>query len=350
MSRRFSNRYSFHLADDPSASSMFPRRYLDPKYQEMMDDRLALSSVPVSTGRFLEVLKQMHVPSIFLDTIYRPKSLFRKFNGSVGFQACEVYILCVDSILKNFTAMCITYFPQSQQVFSVYLGYASDADVTDMTSRILGNKDFIYNPFVLISAFLELEKAHRVMQVDDKFGQLLRSGETGGPGLIEPGEQSSAFAENYQDVGVLKTYLLVWISVLDNVSAVCPALPVYRPPMKDGLMISPGEYIKALKDSYEQMVLRSENYLQTASLNFQLAQADSARRDAKIAINDAKQMKAIALLTMFFLPATAVAGFMDAPIYDWEGRGYFFWVITVPITFAVLSCYFAWTLLVHQDG
>ena len=40
---------------------------------------------------------------------------------------------------------------------------------------------------------------------------------------------------------------------------------------------------------------------------------------------------------------------MDAPIYDWEGRGYFFWVITIPITIVVLACYLIYMILNNKD-
>lgn len=86
-----------------------------------------------------------------------------------------------------------------------------------------------------------------------------------------------------------------------------------------------------------------------------------AHKDAIMAINDVRQMKTIALITMVLLPATAVAvsksatlknssslncakqGFMHAPVYNWEGKGYMFWVISVPITTVTILLYLAWT-------
>ena len=62
-------------------------------------------------------------------------------------------------------------------------------------------------------------------------------------------------------------------------------------------------------------------------------------------------MKAIAVLTMFFLPATFVAAFFAMPLFDWSaergsevvgGRFWVYWVVTVPGTVLVLGVWRAW--------
>ena len=234
----------------------------------------------------------MHVPGIFLDTIYQPKSIFRKVKGTIKLQDCEgilkaaivsfiviftntstVYIFCVDKSLDDISAICITYFPKSQQVFSVYLGHASDAEVTDMTTRLLKNQDYIYDPFVLISAFLEVEKNHRFLQVEkilDKIGMGVTEAWCLGFGDgWKLRDHQRGIAENFAVVGRLRTNLVIWNSVLDEVLDMCPGLPASEPRTRDGFMISPREHIKLLKASYEQVILRSENFLQIASLAFQ---------------------------------------------------------------------------------
>ena len=134
-------------------------------------------------------------------------------------------MLCVDKRLDDFTAMCITYFPKSQQVFGLFLGYNSESDVADMTQRLLFNKDLIYNPFVLISTFLELEKNRRFIQTKSMIDQLWGAFDQH---LISPGVQKTAFADRYGQVGILKANLLIWASVLDNVLEICHELPDYR--------------------------------------------------------------------------------------------------------------------------
>lgn len=62
-------------------------------------------------------------------------------------------------------------------------------------------------------------------------------------------------------------------------------------------------------------------------------------------------MKAIAVLTMFFLPATFVAAFFAMPLFDWSAargsdvvnsRFWIYWVVTVPGTLVVLALWRAW--------
>lgn len=62
-------------------------------------------------------------------------------------------------------------------------------------------------------------------------------------------------------------------------------------------------------------------------------------------------MKAIAVLTMFFLPATFVAAFFAMPLFDWSAaqgsdvvssRFWIYWVVTVPGTLVVLGLWRAW--------
>lgn len=62
-------------------------------------------------------------------------------------------------------------------------------------------------------------------------------------------------------------------------------------------------------------------------------------------------MKAIAVLTMFFLPATFVAAFFAMPLFDWSAphgsevvnsRFWIYWVVTVPGTLIVLGVWRVW--------
>ena len=277
---------------------MCPRRDPDPNVPDV-EDRLALSCMPASRERFRDILTRMHIPDVFLDTIFRPRAAFKKLYTSVEDQDCEgivytqtrdwaalliwvlVYILCVDSILKNYTAMCITYFPHSQQVFGLYLGYDDSSqevkdDVTDMISRLLKNEEFLDNPFVLISAFLEIEKKHRLRQVDNIVNRLQNKINNSQQALrgsrslrLENGEQQRDFYTLYTQIGNLKLQLAIWKSQLDKLLAVCCDLPELRPKRKSGFVIKPEDYVQSVKESFEESYLRCENVLQTMSLAFQ---------------------------------------------------------------------------------
>ncbi|KAF7558849.1 hypothetical protein G7046_g5316 [Stylonectria norvegica] len=237
--------------------------------------------------------------------------------------------------------MNVTYFPNTKQVYGLFLGYSSAEDVTDMETRLHRNKDYIHNPFVLISAFLELEQKHRFAQVDHMVDALETKIEEGHHIFQHRRGHRRSPAENMQDtfyylytrVGTLRTQLNVWKSQLAKLLD-CKSLHTIAPlPAAAGFMIQPEDYIKDVQESFEGSIMRCENVLQSMSLAFQkvctqsrfffsdpksrilllgsffsfVELADIARNDANVAISDAKQMKAIAVLTMVFLPATAVA-------------------------------------------
>lgn len=61
---------------------------------------------------------------------------------------------------------------------------------------------------------------------------------------------------------------------------------------------------------------------------------------------DSSAMKAISVLTMFFLPATFVAAFFAMPLFDWDASGnvvkerfWIYWAVTVPATLVVLAAW-----------
>ncbi|KAL2687795.1 hypothetical protein Neosp_005364 [[Neocosmospora] mangrovei] len=337
---------------------MCPRKEItdaDPKvFSRVQHYRMALSWIPIPKTKFKDVLTRMHVPSVFMDMVKRPRTVFKKLKSSVQGQPCEgkpsssvfatslltspVYILSVDSILTQYTAMSVTYFPNTQQVFGLFLGYGSPDDVTNMTSKLFSNRGFVDNPFVLISAFLELERKHRLKQVDDMIDGLrikISKGQHIQKSDETSDDQPETFYELYNQVGVLRSQLNMWKLQLDKLLNVCPHLPTFKTLGTEGFVLEPADYVTEVREIFEESAMRCENEL-----------AEVARSDSKVAIGDAQQMKAIALLTMFFLPATAVAGFMDAPVYDWDGKGHYFWYIAGPLTGAVMLMYFVWTTMI----
>ncbi|KAH6976662.1 hypothetical protein EDB80DRAFT_899989 [Ilyonectria destructans] len=92
--------------------------------------------------------------------------------------------------------------------------------------------------------------------------------------------------------------------------------------------------------------MRGEYVQQAASLAIQKELADLARKDSKVAIGDAKQMKVIALLTMIFSQPRQLRlqGFMDAQVYNWEGKGHMFWAIPGRLTATIVLAYLGWTM------
>lgn len=79
--------------------------------------------------------------------------------------------------------------------------------------------------------------------------------------------------------------------------------------------------------------------------------ASDSRTLAQEAKRDSTSMKAIAAVTMSFLPGTFVASLFAMPMFDWNAptndyvssRFWIYWAVTVPLTFAVLAIWLLWT-------
>lgn len=82
--------------------------------------------------------------------------------------------------------------------------------------------------------------------------------------------------------------------------------------------------------------------------------AASSKNIAEASMRDASAMKSISVLTMVFLPATAVASIFSTPFFDWNDgksrmdvRGFeVFWIVSVPLTVGVLV---TWILVVNLN-
>lgn len=177
--------------------------------------------------------------------------------------------------MTQYTAMSVTYFPNTQQVFGLFLGYGSPDDVTNMASKLFNNRGFIDNPFVLISAFLELERKHRLKQVDDMIDGL-RIKISKGQHLQKPDEENSddqpeTFYELYNQVGVLRSQLNMWKLQLDKLLSVCPNLSAFSTLGTEGFVLEPADYVTEVREIFEESAMRCENVMQATSLAFQKA-------------------------------------------------------------------------------
>lgn len=252
-----------------------------------------LSAIPTTKDKFVDILTSLHIPDIFLDIVMRPRGVFKYLQSSVNDQPCEgiqsplngnpilivriVFILCIDSILQNHTAMCITYFPKSRQVYALYLGYSSRLDVSDMVARLVKNRDHTNNPFVLIAAFLETERKHRLKQIDEMvniYSQKLQPQ----PGFLKQrtlsiskdGREMSESSQDFNSrLGTLKTQLTIWTSQLKKISAACDKFPEFKPRSTRGFLLDPRDYVNDMIETYEEGAMKCDNILQIMSLAFQ---------------------------------------------------------------------------------
>lgn len=168
--------------------------------------------------------------------------------------------------------MSITYFPESRQVFGLFLGFDSQSVIKDMTRRLHKNREYIDNPFVLIFAFLELEKIQRFLQVDKMIDALrdaiTKSQEPNRVNHQTEGHQDK-FCTLFTQVDALKTQLKIWTFQFDKILQICPRLPMFKRPGEEGFLLSPDECIQVLKEAFEERIMRCEGIQDATSLAFQ---------------------------------------------------------------------------------
>ncbi|KAH7400318.1 hypothetical protein BKA64DRAFT_708005 [Cadophora sp. MPI-SDFR-AT-0126] len=101
--------------------------------------------------------------------------------------------------------------------------------------------------------------------------------------------------------------------------------------------------------------LESRNTTLGNSLNYGISEqnyriAEQSRDIARDSKRDPSAMKAIAVLTMVFLPGTFVAAFFAMPLFDWQApahavlssRFWIYWAVTIPATAMVLVVWRIW--------
>jgi hypothetical protein len=276
-----------------------------------------------------------------------------------------VYILRVEHTMPHHTALTVTHIPgttagRNSKVYAVMLGCSSE-DIATVEDKFSSSRHSAASPFSIIKIFLELERQHRFWEVDSKitrFSNLIHNygrfplgttnvSETSHVGYTNHAQDPENLIGLYIDVCHLKHNLEAWKVQITDFKQFVNDFP-------DKADIDPAEYLQRLATLYEHKINKCDLVLQGTSLTFQMETAHLSRIDARlarldteIALRDGKQMKAIALLTMFFLPATFVASLMAVPVFDWGSvtsipQWSIYLVLFVPMTVIVLMAYTAW--------
>lgn len=94
------------------------------------------------------------------------------------------------------------------------------------------------------------------------------------------------------------------------------------------------------------------NLIQQGNERMNLEIARETHRIAEATLSESASMKTIAVLTMVFLPGTAVASFFSMGFFNWSGDGgsgltsqwlWIFFVVAVPMSAMVLLIWWVWT-------
>ncbi|CZR67448.1 uncharacterized protein PAC_17347 [Phialocephala subalpina] len=86
--------------------------------------------------------------------------------------------------------------------------------------------------------------------------------------------------------------------------------------------------------------------------------ATNSHRIAKATLRDSSSMKTIAAMTLIFLPATFICSFFSMNFFDWRAGPsedivvslWVYFVVAVPLTIVVISCWIFWTRRTRQKA
>ncbi|KAM7187720.1 hypothetical protein V8F20_010857 [Naviculisporaceae sp. PSN 640] len=282
---------------------------------------------------------------------------------------CHVYILRLQHGLdSHHQELVVTHVPallppassaRGQKTYAMVLG-TSEHDRTEY-KRILGFYDQagISSPFTIIKLFLELERERRWDEIDRKitlfqkkfFGLDEDKNKAAKPNApargFHAGSDPEGLVKLYIDISLLKVNLTSWsVQIEGFLKTITDDHPKNTTPDFKYMQA----FLSMLVCEYQSKINKCETMLQGASLAFQMETVNLSRMDTNIALRDGKQMKAIALLTMIFLPATFIATLLAVPQFESikaQGPGSYpawtwYLILFLPLTLVVLVCYGLW--------
>ncbi|KAK1830136.1 hypothetical protein QBC39DRAFT_331863 [Podospora conica] len=327
------------------------------------DGPVALRYISLSKDRFLATVQALAIHRAYLELIHEGSPTAIIIKSTVHNRPCEVYLLRTSNAIDRQSAMAITHFPPfntgattvGSHTTVLISGYDA-ADVAAFTKILRSctptTTPTLPPPHALAVAFLEIEKERRfhllrgVIREMQKTVHILgddHNGEVQTPAKRR--EQLNQTVELFFAVDHLRTDgLAAWRDQLRGLLERTKAKP------DAGMM---GEYLGQLVARYEHRIARCEFVVQGVGLAYQMETARLSRQDTEIAIGDGKTMKAIAVMTMVFLPGTFIATMLAVPQIETAldgdheksfGDSKWLWyiVLAVPITVVTLLAYFAW--------
>ncbi|KAK3681147.1 hypothetical protein B0T22DRAFT_474069 [Podospora appendiculata] len=353
----------------PSTTILFFPRFRS-QVEPSLRDIGILKRLPIPRPVFEKVVAKLHIHQAFQLIIIRGQPIICRLELSGD---CTTYLLRSNSALKRDLALSLTYFKNKQRTYAAFFG-CEQQDVDWVQTRLAFTGKTVLAPLTLISAFLELEKMQRFDEVGEYDQEIVEMVEN----FSDETYKSQAYAWVNEDdpkdlvrisrkVTYMKNDMEKWRSEIAGLKsnaadfpkeleirgADSPAgsFPAAKIPLLDA-----DNYLGRLVSEYEDKIRKCDAMLATVSLAFQMETAGNARKEAD-------KMKTVALLTMFFLPATFVSTLLAMGIFQWRPSSPsdsttsaavddsvvapWFWKLYIPLvvalTLVVLGLYYLWT-------
>ncbi|KAH6984188.1 hypothetical protein BKA56DRAFT_580639 [Ilyonectria sp. MPI-CAGE-AT-0026] len=353
------------------------------------DEASPLSYVPFSRPTFKEILRKFRIHRTIARTVSRETAYFSSTNIDEPDHAAPTIVLTcrTSSAWSDDVAMALTYSPQTRTTFAIVFG-CSEMQRRQIEGRVAAvTPTALAHPGLLPGILAELERKRLTGLVEytlDRF--TLRAGGTsavtdGHVGTLHMSEaQMGEYLELcYESQNLAKEFKGVKRQ-LSKMTQFCDDLsfPALYPMIRDGEEFALEAIQHGLKDigirikkrtleimdEYDNKIDECGMVLDNTSITMQTIWNHIARHDAsintKISIantsialdskQDNAQMRSIALLTMIYLPVSAIAAIFSMGIFDWSPNSgpvvskyiWIFVVLSVGLTVVtVLAWYFA---------
>ncbi|KAK0715322.1 hypothetical protein B0H67DRAFT_537688 [Lasiosphaeris hirsuta] len=334
-------------------------RYLDTVHGgETIRNPGILRNIPLpNEPTFRRLVETFHIHQVTKTIINRGAwPIILRNEDHSGLDNRIYYNLRCSNALENDTALAMTFIPSKRLTYAVLFGYTEE-QINLVLERLAFAEHASLEPFTLINTFIELEKMQRFEQVErhaDEMADLIENFQlnavTAAAKLSRPVHEDDPrdLVGLAAEMTLLRNGLVSWAKELERLKGKAindfetavggdPKLP----------LLNPGEYLDRTVDEYETMVRRCEGMLSQVSMTFQMETSSIARQEVN-------KMKALAILTMVFLPATFVATFMSMGLFNWhpdEGKEImspFWWIyfaVAGGLTLIVFLVYFFWSRL-----
>ncbi|KAI0117916.1 hypothetical protein GGR51DRAFT_500541 [Nemania sp. FL0031] len=312
-----------------------------------------LGYMPFSRLIFEGILKRFFVHDSIARTISRNyTAIFSRTTLTYeGVPETAIVYTCRSSAhWENDLALSATYFPDTGSIFAVFYGCNDHSTgktiMTRITNRIAkSSEDGFCHPMLLVGVFAEIERARMrelVSNAKVALHDIIDEVQINGYRSIS---RSTSPEHPWLNVYEIRNGLSFWAKLLvDMISHIdeldegaCCRSSQGETFINTGRRIK--DRLREIHLEYGALVKDCDMIIDGVTLATNLAIA----RDN---MNDGKQMKSIALVTMIFLPATFVATFFSMTLIE-LGPSYV-WLypsVTIPLTVIVLSAY--WVIVMQ---
>ncbi|KAI0460388.1 hypothetical protein F5B21DRAFT_451551 [Xylaria acuta] len=316
-----------------------------------------LSYLPFPRPIFEDILKRFFVHDSVARTISRnyTATFSRTYLPCDGVSRTAIVYTCRSSAhWENDLALSATYFPDTGSIFAVFYGCNDIAIgktiMTKIANRIArSSEDAFSHPMLLVGIFAEIERGRMrelVSKAKVALQDVIDALQSSGYKSIS---QSGCPTNPWLDIYEIKNGLEFWAKLLVNMISHIEELD------KGQYHNNPGELFcrtgQRIKDRLQEIHLEYEGLVKDCDMivdGMTLATSLALARDN---MNDGKQMKAIALVTMVFLPATFVATFFSTTLIELSPSDIWLYPsVAIPLTITVLTAYLVVVVQSRKKG